>query len=117
MHKSYVHLLVGLVLSFFLLVLADLIPFWMPMMGQMVALLIVVVLLLVWAGFVLKEHAHDEREALLTMRSGRTAYLAGLAMLLLALIVQGMAHAIDPWIAGALLVMVLAKLGTRLFVE
>jgi hypothetical protein len=36
---------------------------------------------------------------------------------MLALIVQGMNHAIDPWIAIALAVMVVAKLITRLYEE
>jgi hypothetical protein len=83
-------------------------------MGEMTALLIVVILLLVWAGFVLQENAHDEREVLLKMKSGRVAYLSGLGMLMVALIVQGFAHAIDPWIASTLAVMVVAKLVTRL---
>lgn len=117
MNKNYLHITVGLVLAFFLLTLADLVPFWMPMMGEMIALLIVSILMLTWAGFVMKEVAHDEREVLLKMKSGRIAYLSGLGVLMLALIVQGFAHAIDPWIAIALAVMVLAKLFARLYEE
>jgi hypothetical protein len=117
MNKNHLHILVAVVLAFFLLTLADLIPFWMPMMGEMIALLIVSLLMLVWAGFVMKETAHDEREVLLKMKSGRIAYLSGLGVLMVALIVQGFTHAIDPWIAVALAVMVLAKLFTRLYEE
>jgi uncharacterized membrane protein len=117
MNKKYLHIFVAVVLSFFLLALADLIPFWMPMMGEMLALLLVVILLLVWAGFVMQETAHDEREVLLKMKSGRVAYLSGLGVLMLALVVQGMQHAIDPWIAIALAVMVVTKLFTRLYEE
>ena len=117
MSKSPLHIIVGLVLAFLLLTLADLVPFWMPMMGEMTAVLIVSVLLLVWIGFVLKEQAHDEREALLTMKSGRVAYLLGLFVLMVALIMQGKEDMIDPWIALALAVMVLAKLATRFFNE
>jgi protein-S-isoprenylcysteine O-methyltransferase Ste14 len=108
---------VAVTLCFLLLVLADLVPFWMPMMGEMVALLIVVVLLLIWGGYVMQEDARDEREVELKMRSGRVAYLGGLSFLMLALIVQGLNHAIDPWIAGALAVMVGAKLLARLYIE
>jgi hypothetical protein len=115
MNKTYLHIAVACVLTFFLLVLADLVPFWMPMMGQMIALLIVVVLLIIWAGFVMQEST--QREVVLKMKSGRVAYLSGLAMLMLALIVQGFAHDIDPWIAGALAVMVVSKLLTRLYLE
>ena len=117
MNKNYLHIIVAGVLAFFLLALADLIPFWMPMMGEMIALLVVSVLMLIWVGFVMKEVAHDEREVLLKMKSGRIAYLSGLGVLMLALIVQGFSHAIDPWIAIALAVMVLAKLLTRLYEE
>lgn len=117
MNKNYLHIIVAGVLAFFLLALADLIPFWMPMMGEMIALLIVVILMLVWAGFVMQETAHDEREVLLKMKSGRIAYLSGLGVLMLALIVQGFAHAIDPWIAIAIAVMVVSKLLSRLYLE
>jgi hypothetical protein len=117
MNKKYLHIAVAGILTFFLLTLADLIPFWMPMMGEMIALLIVVILLLVWSAFVMLEQAHDEREVLLKMKSGRVAYLSGLGVLMLALIIQGLAHAIDPWIAIALAAMVLAKLFARLYEE
>lgn len=117
MNKNYIHIIVAGVLTFFLLALADLIPFWMPMMGEMTALLIVSLLMLTWAGFVMKEATHDEREVLLKMKSSRAAYLSGLGVLMLALIVQGFKHEIDPWIAIALAVMVLAKLFTRLYEE
>ncbi len=117
MNKNYLHISVAGVLAFFLLTLADLVPFWMPMMGEMTALLLVVILLLVWAGFVMQETAHDEREVLLKMKSGRVAYLSGLGVLMLALIVQGFAHAIDSWIAIALAVMVVSKLVSRLYLE
>ncbi|MFM2381930.1 MAG: hypothetical protein RLZZ76_697 [Candidatus Parcubacteria bacterium] len=112
-----VHSSVALLISFFALVLADLVPFWMPMMGEMVTLLIATVLLFVWMGFVLFETAHDEREAGLRHQSGRVAYLAGISVLLLALIVQGFAHSIDPWIPITLAVMVVAKQLTRLYLE
>lgn len=89
----------------------------MPMMGELVALLIVSVLLVVWAGVILQEQAHDEREVVLKMKSGRVAYLSGLGILLLALILQGLEHAIDPWIAVSLGVMVAAKLIARSYLE
>lgn len=117
MNKKYLQIAVAGVLAFFLCTLADLIPFWMPMMGELTALLVVVVLMLVWVGFVMQENAHDEREVLLKMKSGRIAYLSGLGILMLALIVQGLHEAIDPWIAIALAVMVLAKLASRFLEE
>jgi hypothetical protein len=117
MNKNYLHVALAAVLVFFLLALADLIPFWMPMMGEMLALLVVSILMLVWAGFIMKDVAHDEREVALKMKSGRMAYLSGLAVLMIALIVQGMQHTIDPWIAIALAVMVVSKLVARVYEE
>ncbi len=117
MQNRIVHISVAVLISFFLLVLADFVPFWMPMMGEMLTLLIATVLLLVWVSFVVSEKAIDEREMQLKTQSGRVAYLAGIAVLMLALLVQGFAHAIDPWIPVALLIMVLAKFFTRLCLE
>ena len=117
MNRTYLQIIVAVALSFFLSVLADLVPFWMPMMGEMTVLLIASILLVLWAGFVMQETAHDEREVVLKMKAGRVAYLSGLGVLMVALIIQGLAHSIDPWIAGALAVMVVSKLLTRLYLE
>jgi hypothetical protein len=89
----------------------------MPMMGEMTALLLVTALLIVWVGFILFETVHDEREAMLRHQSGRFAYLAGISVLLCALLIQGFAHAIDPWIPVTLAVMVVVKQVTRLYLE
>lgn len=117
MNNKSLQILVALVLAFFLMVLADFVPFWMPMMGEMLALVIVVVLLLVWVGFVMQEQAQDEREILLKMKAGRVAYLSGLGVLTLGLVVEAFSHNIDPWITIGLAVMVLSKLFSRLYNE
>jgi hypothetical protein len=117
MNKPYLHTTLAVVIIFFLLVVADLVPFWMPMMGELVAVMIVSVGLVFWAGVILQEQAKDEREVALKMKSGRIAYLSGLAILLIALIVQGLAHDVDPWIAVSLGVMVAVKLVTRIYLE
>ncbi len=117
MTNHLLQIVLALLISFFLFVLADLVPFWMPMMGEMVALVFGTVLLLAWAGFILAERAADEREVQLKVQSGRAAYLAGLGVLTVALVVQGLAHAIDPWIPLALATMVVVKLGSRLYLE
>lgn len=117
MTDKHLHIIVGIVLTFFLLTLADFVPFWMPMMGEMIALLIVVLLMIVWVAFIIKEKTTDEREVALKLRSTRIAYLSGLAVLMAALITQGLSHAIDPWVAVAVAVMVVVKLYTRLYLE
>jgi hypothetical protein len=117
MNVRYIQVVVAGVIVFFLLALGDYLPFWMPNMNEMLVLLVVTLLMLTWAGFVMFEKAVDEREVMLRMHAGRIAYLSGIAVLLLALIVQGFAHAIDPWIMLALGVMVVTKLGARLFFD
>ncbi len=117
MNKKIVQSIVAGVVIFFLMVLADLVPFWMPMMGEMLVLLLVTVCLLAWVGFVLAERAVDEREVFLAMKSSKVAYVAGVLVLGLALMVEGMAGAIDPWIPISLAFMVGSKVLTRLYWE
>lgn len=117
MKSKLVQVLVAVVIVFFLLALGDYLPFWMPNMNEMLVLLVVTLLMLTWASFVMFEKAVDEREVMLRMHAGRVAYLSGIGVLLLALIVQGFAHTIDPWIMLALGVMVVAKLGARLYLD
>lgn len=117
MKNNLLHICVAVLLVALLFVLTDPFMYWMPPMAAMVALVSVAVLLLVWAGFVMYESADDEREAMLRMNAGRVAYLAGIAVLTAGLLVQGFTHDIDPWIAGALAVMVVSKLGARLFYD
>ena len=102
-------------LALLLVLLSDPFMLWMPMGAQLVVLLAAAVLACVWSGFILYERASDEREALHAMHAARIAYLSGIAVLTLALLLQGLAHAIDPWIPLALGVMVIAKLVARLY--
>jgi hypothetical protein len=110
-----VQIIISGVLLVMLILLADLFPFWMPTMNQMVPLTFATVLLVTWAGFVMFEATGDERELLHRMHAGRAAYLAGLAVLTLALVVQGLSHTIDPWILGALGAMVVSKIVARAY--
>lgn len=87
----------------------------MPESLVMMALLIATVLVCVFAGFVLQEQTGDEREMQQRSHAGRIAYLAGLASLMLAVIVQGLAHHVDPWIVLSLGVMLIAKLAARFY--
>ena len=115
MNKTYLQLLVGVALIILLLGLSDFVPFWMPGMTETIILLVVALLLGVWASFVMYEETADEREATYNLQAGRVSYLAGMSVLLLALLVQGFMYAIDPWILIALGVMVVAKLATKLY--
>lgn len=117
MKNNLAHIAVAILVVVSLLFLVDPFMYWMPPMAGMAALVLACVLLLVWAGFVMYESAVDEREAMLRMNAGRVAYLAGIGVLTVALLVQGLSHTIDPWIAGALAAMVIAKVGARVFYD
>lgn len=111
------HISVAIVLLGLLLFLTDPFMYWMPEPAQMLVLLGATALAALWAGFVMQERSSDEREAVNAMYAGRVAYLSGIAVLTLALVVEGLAHDIDPWIPFALGVMVISKLAARMYVE
>ena len=117
MTNKIFHIITAVVLVGFLTLLSDPFMLWMPEQAQMAVLLCAAVLLGLWTGFVMYEQAHDEREVLHKMHAGRAAYLSGIAVLTIALVVQGLAHDIDPWISGALGTMVVAKLIARFYLE
>ncbi len=106
-------LIIVALLAVVLFTLVDPFMYWMPSMVQMTALTIAATLLVVWVAFVLREGQGDERETQLRAYAGRTAYLSGVSVLTLALLVQGFRHAIDPWIPLTLIAMVAAKLYAR----
>lgn len=109
---------VALALVALLILLTDPFMLWMPAMAAMLALLTLTVLICVWSAFILREEMRDEREILHRMHAGRIAYLSGTSILTLALVAQALIdHHIDPWIGAALAVMVISKLGARIYVD
>lgn len=114
MKNKTFHIFVAIALVVLLTLLSDLTP-WMPPMAAMTALLAAAVLLAIFAGFVMYENGDDEREFVHRMNAGRIAYLSGIGTLTVALIIQGFAHAIDPWILLTLGVMVLVKIASRFY--
>jgi len=100
------------VLAFFL---ANPFGFWMPTMTHMLVLAAAVGVFGAFSVFVLMERAGDERENEHRHSAGRTAFLAGGAVLIIGIIVQTLAHTLDPWLVWALLAMVAAKSVARLY--
>ena len=115
MTNKIFHIGTAVALLGLLTLLSDPFMLWMPAPAQMAVLLGAAVFACVWAGFVMYERTNDERDALHRMNAGRMAYLSGIAVLTLALVVQGFAHDIDPWVSIALGVMVLVKLSSRFY--
>ncbi len=112
-------LLIEIVTAILLIILtvALLNPFywWMPDMVTMTVMLALIMAFVIFAGFIWKEQAKDERELLHRMLAGRWAFLAGIAMLVLAVVVQGLKHQIDYWLVIVLVAMVLTKIASLIY--
>ncbi len=89
--------------------------FWMPDMMVMCMLAITLGLFGVFASFILREKVVDEREGQHRGLAGRNAFLAGAGVLTLGIVVEGYAHSVDPWLVIALTVMIVIKIGTRIW--
>jgi hypothetical protein len=90
---------------------------WMPDMVHMGVLAALLAAFAAFAAFVLKEQAHDEREVMLRMQSGRIGYLLGAAVLVLGVVYEGLHGTPDSWLIIALLVMLIGKLGAHFYTD
>lgn len=111
--NTFTEYLIAIALIILLGLLANPFMLWMPTPTQMVVVLVAAILAVVYGGFVLKEQAGDERETLHRMLAGRAAFLTSMSVLTLALIYQGVTHAVDPWIPATLALVIIAKLFAR----
>ncbi len=89
--------------------------FWMPDMMVMGMLVLALMLFGIFASFVLREKITDERDAVHETLAGRNAFLVGSAVLILGIVVEGYTHTVDPWLVGALVFMITAKIVTRIW--
>jgi uncharacterized membrane protein YgdD (TMEM256/DUF423 family) len=99
-------------LVFIALVVLKLDPFGllMPNQVQMSILALLVAAAGLYAGVLFRQRARDEREALHLYRASRFAYIAGVALLVLAIVVQSFQGGADPWLFYILAGMVIVKL-------
>lgn len=88
--------------------------FWMPSMAHMTMLAIGAAAFAAFSIFLLRESGGDERETVHRAEAGRAAFLAGSVILIIGIAKESFSH-VDPWLVGALVAMVLAKLGTRIW--
>ena len=117
MKNNYLELTLTVVLVVLAVALANPMGWWMPTMVAMVLLVAAVVVASAWGVFAMREQAVDERDESHRALAGRIAFLTGGAVLLVGIIVQELAHALDPWLVWALVAMVLAKYATRVWSE
>ena len=102
------NILFPIIVSILLVLLLDPLGF-MPPMYFMLVLAVVAISLGIIFVLAFKEQPRDEREERHTHFADRFAYLSGSIVLLVGLAVQGFHHGIDPWLVGALVVMILFK--------
>ena len=103
-------IIVSLVLIVLLVLFLNPFGFWMPTILLMMMVLGLVVVFSVFASFIWRENAKDEREGLHKMMAGRIAFLAGTAVLVAGVIVQSFKHELDFWLVLTLGTMILAKI-------
>jgi hypothetical protein len=89
--------------------------FWMPDIMVMSMLAAALGLFGIFASFILRESMIDERDGQHRTLAGRNAFLAGSGVLTLGIVIQGYAHTVDPWLVIALIVMIIVKIGTRMW--
>jgi small-conductance mechanosensitive channel len=109
--------IIAIILIILLVLIGNPFMFWMPSMMLITVLTVIAALVFIWAGFILSEKAHDEREEWHRTNAGRAAYLGAAATLTIALVYQGLTHTIDLWIPATLAVMVLLKLFARIYAD
>lgn len=88
---------------------------FMPDYAVMGLLVGAVVLYLAFAALLWREGRGDEREQYHRLIADRMAFLAGSAVLLIAIVAEELAGALDPWLVFGLAAMVLAKIAGLIY--
>jgi uncharacterized membrane protein len=120
--QKITHYYIGEIISAILLILlltAFISPpgLLMPKSSEMIFLVIFVLAFFVYLGFIWKEKAADEREHAHQLTAGRISFFVGSSVLTLGIITQALQHNIDPWLIGALGIMLLTKILVRLYTQ
>lgn len=111
MNRSQSFIESSVLVAFLIAVVCFMNPFGFLMTStvHMMILGVIVACYLLFLLFIWRERVSDEREQLHQYLAARAAFVAGGAVLLVALVVQTFAHTLDPWIPVSLASMVLAK--------
>lgn len=115
MKNNIIEVLVTLLLIAIAVLLLNPFHFWMPDMLVMCMLAFALALFGVFASFIIREKMADERDNVHRALAGRNAFLAGSALLMLGIVIQGYTHAVDAWLVITLVAMILVKLATRIW--
>jgi hypothetical protein len=93
------------------------IPFLMLTSSQMILMSLAALGFITWVAFQWQEQAADEREELHRFLAARLAYFVGAAILMIGVLVQSLQHHVDPWLVGALIGMIVAKIFSKSIAE
>ena len=87
-------------------------PVGLFMPQQMHALMIptLIIVFIIFLGFLWKEKSDDERESLHKLIASRFAYFAAVTTLMIGIIIENNQHALDPWLVVTVCIMLLAKI-------
>jgi len=83
----------------------------------MTLLIIALVAFGLFALFIMQEKSVDEREQQHRVLAGRMAFIAGTLTLTLGILFQSIHHHVDPWLFITFIVMVVAKLASRSYID
>jgi len=108
-NKFLQEVLVSVVLIVLLVLFLNPFELWMPPVLLMIMVCVLVVIFSIFASFIWRENARDEREGLHKMMAGRIAFLAGATSLVIGIIVESFRHELDFWLVFTLGLMILAK--------
>src|SRR3989338_4412829 len=91
-------LLVALSVVGLSILLLDSYNWWMSNQLLMLTNVLLVAVCVTFAAFVWREQARDEREQLHRAAASRVAYLAGVAVLVIGVVVEGLDHQVAQWL-------------------
>lgn len=115
MKNNFAEILTTACLILIAVLLLNPFDFWMPDMMVVGMLVLALVLFGIYASFILREKTIDERDAVHETLAGRNAFLAGSTVLIFGIVVEGYTHTVDPWLVATLIVMIVAKIVTRIW--
>jgi len=102
-------IIIAIAFGVLLLLLVNPWYFWMPDTITYATIAVLFVLAGLFIGLALKSAPQDEREESHLLFASRTAYFSGMIILLAGVSYQALTNHVDPWLAGVLAVMIIAK--------
>ena len=109
-NNSIKEILASIILIALLILFLNPFSIWMPNMISMLMVLALIIAFIIFASFIWKENAKDEREALHKMIADRVAFLTGTALLIIGVVVQSFKNKLDLWLVVILGIMILSKI-------